>query len=55
MKKFNVYKILELQQVIIQHIFGSLDLSREINKDIKLLLEEWMELQDPIFGERGYP
>lgn len=55
MRKFNVYHILKLQEVIIIKLLGSLDLSKEINNDILLLLREWMELQDPIFGPRGYP
>jgi hypothetical protein len=55
MSKYNVYYIETLQERIIKFLLGSLDLSREINKDLFLLLKDWMELQDPIFGDRGYP
>jgi len=55
MTKYNVYYIENLQERIINTLLGSLDLSREINKDIFNLLKKWMELQDPIFGDRGYP
>jgi len=55
MTKYNVYYIENLQEKIINSLLGSLDLSREINKDIFDLLKKWMELQDPIFGDRGYP
>lgn len=53
MKKYNVYKIEEIHQEIISHLIGRQ--FKSIDQDIKQLLDEWMELQDPIFGEDGYP
>lgn len=53
MKKYNVYKVEEIHQEIISHLYyGQF---KSIDEDIKQLLDEWMELQDPIFGENGYP
>lgn len=53
MKKYNVYYIETLQKQIISNLegqtFGSID------NDLRDTLLEWMELQDPIFGEKGYP
>jgi hypothetical protein len=34
MKEYNVYRIEALQENIIRHIIGTLDLSKEINNDI---------------------
>jgi hypothetical protein len=57
MKKYNVYKIEKLQKDIIYAIIGYNPEYSElaIDKELYNVLLEWMELQDPIFGKKGYP
>jgi hypothetical protein len=54
-KQYNVYEIEKLQNNIISHIIGRVYLKKEIRELLKSVMIQWMELQDPIFGENGYP
>jgi len=55
MKTYNAYKIEHLQEMIIVEIMRDLHVNEEIGSSIFSILKVWMELQDPIFGEKGYP
>lgn len=55
MYKYNVYKIANIHEEILDCLFVSDIKNYSIDNLIREILREWMEIQDPIFGPCGYP